>query len=162
MTDVDEDTAVIDEDADGDACASDPESQTEVRSTKRPLSQSSTSTCSKKRKKTNPEDELLHKAITCMETAMGETPTAKADEYDLFGRYIAAEIRAIEDAQARCWAKLQIQTVFFNMQTGMRSMQHYTAVPPSSHLASTPTPTGSFSPYDETSFGSPYGQENDI
>ena len=153
-------TVAIDEDADGDACTSDPEIQAEVRSTKRPLSQSSTS--SKKRKKMNPEDELLHKAITCMETAMGETPTAKADEYDLFGRYIAAELRAIEDAQARCWAKLQIQTVLFNMQTGMRSMHHHTAVPQSTHLASTPTPTGSFSPYEDTSFGSPYGQENDI
>ena len=121
------DTEDVDGNAEGEACASDVENQAEVRSTKRPLSQTSSS--GKKRKKSNPEDELLQKAIDCMETAI-DKPSMKTDEYDLFGKFIAAELRAMENVQARCWEKLQMQTILFNVQTGMRSMRHYTVKPP--------------------------------
>ena len=124
-----------------------------MRSTKQPLSQSS-----KRRKRQNPEDELLEKAINCMETASAEKPSTKLDEFDLFGKYIAAELRATDNAHARCWAKLQIQTILFDMQTGtMRSsstMHSYPAMPhPISRVS---TPTGSFTSYsEEPHFASP-------
>ena len=72
---------------DEDTGASDPEDQPEVRSTKRPLSKSQSS-C--KKTKMNPEDELLQKAINCMETA--SKPSVQSDKYELFGKYIAAEL----------------------------------------------------------------------
>ena len=44
-------------------------------------------------------------------------PQQTEDGCELFGRYVASEVRAISNPQSQLWAKLQIQTVLFNAQT---------------------------------------------
>ena len=89
-----------------------------------------------------------------------EKPSVKTDEYDLFGKYIAAELRTTENVQARFWAKLQMLNIRINIQTGMRSMPPFAPVPHCMGLTS--TPTGSFSSYEEPQFGSPFDPESDV
>ena len=59
-----------------------------IRSTKRPLPVGKQSV-NKKKKKEAQEDILLQKAIQCMERSDN-----KEDEDDIFGRYVASELRS--------------------------------------------------------------------
>ena len=71
------------------------DSTAETHSTKRPLkSQSDKHT--KKQRKESQEEELMKKAISCIENAFTNDTETRKDEYHLFGQYIAAELRTVE------------------------------------------------------------------
>ena len=68
----------------------------EVKSTKRPLPYQKTK-LSKKARQEEKEDKLLDKAIACMEkTAI---PIQDSDEYNIFGKHVAHELRSISNAK---------------------------------------------------------------
>ena len=60
------------------------------------------------------EGDLIQRAITCMDKAIGKRSTA-ADGYELFGRYVADELRTLPSPQTQRWAKLQIQQILYNV-----------------------------------------------
>ena len=88
-----------------------------VRSTKRPTIQPYQSK-GKRIKKEQREDALLEKAISYLDTTT-KSENVKDDEYDLFGKHIAMELKGIDNIAARRWAKLQFQMIIFQAQTGM-------------------------------------------
>ena len=67
----------------------------------------------KKKKKEAQEDILLQKAIQCMERSDN-----KEDEDDIFGRYVASELRSIDNIHTKRLAKWQIQSIIFNVHSG--------------------------------------------
>ena len=70
-----------------------------------------------KRQKTEAvENDLIQKAIECMDKASQPTQS-HADGFEIFGRYIASELWGILNPQAQRLAKLQIQAVLFNAQS---------------------------------------------
>ena len=81
------------------------------KSTKQPTQQVKKPT--KRQKVVDAENDLLKKAIECMDRTTGETGTS-ADGFEHFGRYVATELRAITNPQGQRWAKLQIQNVLYN------------------------------------------------
>ena len=89
-----------------------------VRSTKRPISsREQRPTCSKRQKKEMQEDMLLQKAIACMERT-GNVHQQKRDEDDIFGDYIASEMRAIQNIEIKRWVKFKIQSLLFSAHSG--------------------------------------------
>ena len=70
------------------------------------------------------ENDLLQKAIDCMDRSAVETET-ELDGFDFFGRYIASELRSLSNPQSQRWAKLQIQRVLYD------AAQTEAGVPPS-------------------------------
>ena len=60
------------------------------------------------------ENLLITKAIACMDKV--STSEGKDDSFELFGRYVASELRTIASTSAQRWAKLQIQNVLYNAQ----------------------------------------------
>ena len=77
-------------------------------STKQPTQQAKKHV-SKRQKIEASENDLIKRAIQCL-----DQPTQSADGFELFGQYIATELRAILNPQAQRWAKLQIQNILFN------------------------------------------------
>ena len=60
----------------------------------------------------NTENDLLEKAIKCIDQAtVGSEVTV--DSAELFGRYVASELRAM-NPQSQRWVKLQIKKTLFN------------------------------------------------
>lgn len=100
----------------------------EVRSTKRPTS-STAQRPSKRQKKETQEDVLLQKAIACMENA-GGIDRHRRDNDDIFGEYVATEIRSIQDSKVKCWVKFQIQPLLFSAQSGAIPSPQLHALPP--------------------------------
>ena len=84
------------------------ETQLPQKSTKRPLNQEKK--INKRQKTEAKEDELIKKAIECMDKAAS---TSTEDGLDLFGRYVTMELRAIKNVHAQRWAKLQIQNILY-------------------------------------------------
>ena len=74
-----------------------------VRSTKRPTSTTRATPATKRKKRVEQEETLLQKAINCM---------------DIFGQYIAAELRSIENIHVKRYTKWQIQSLMFNAHSG--------------------------------------------
>ena len=58
------------------------------------------------------ESDLLQKAINYMATP--EEPEMSVDGFELFGRHVASELRALSYPHNQRLAKLQIQNVLFN------------------------------------------------
>ena len=108
-----------------------------VRSTKRPLStREQRPTCSKRQKKEMQEDVLLQKAIACMEKT-GKVHQQKRDDDDIFGDYIASEMRAIQNVEMKRWVKFKIQSLLFSAHSGFAPQQSQ-AYPPSQPFAPQP------------------------
>ena len=105
-------------------------------STKQPTKQGRKPT---KRQKTEAaENNLIQKAIVCMDKA-SHVPQQTEDGCELFGRYVASEVRAISNPQSQRWAKLQIQTVLFNAQTEPPPQLHpWMAAIPTFHFHGNP------------------------
>ena len=83
-----------------------------------------------KRQKTEAkESELLNKAIECLDKTTNEGPE---DSIDLFGRYVASELRTIDSVQSQHWAKHQIQNILYRAH---------------SEVSHTMTLPGDFGPY---------------
>ena len=80
------------------------------RSTKRPTG-TRDSRPSKRQKEKQQEDTVLMKALECMERS-GET---KRDSDDIFGEYVANELKAINDDQKKRFIKFQIQSLLFSL-----------------------------------------------
>ena len=74
-------------------------------------------TCSKRQKKEMQEDVLLQKAIACMEKT-GNVHQQKRDDDDIFGDYIASEMRAIQNVEMKRWVKFKIQSLIFSAHSG--------------------------------------------
>ena len=89
------------------------ESSTPVKSTKRPTKRKEEKPLTKRQKIEASENELLAKAIACMDNAT--TNKCKEDGFDIFGRYVASELRAVTTPAAQRWAKLQ--NIFYDAQT---------------------------------------------
>ena len=106
----------------------------------------------------------MEKAITYLDSATTPVTDSTIDEYELFGKHVAAELKSTKNVDARRWAKLQIQTITFNAQTGMThstapTFAYLPMYPPLSQSSSRgPTPFSSFSD-DGTNFGSPPGYD---
>ena len=82
--------------------------QLPLKSTKRPLKQEKK--LNKRQKAEAGEDELIKKAIECMDKATG---SSTEDGLDLFGRYVTTELWAVRNVSAQRWAKLQIQNILY-------------------------------------------------
>ena len=81
-----------------------------VCSTKRPLT-SKTGQKSAKKKREAQENELLEQAILCMKNESQEKQASKKpDDDDLFGQFITAEIRSIQDPYIKRQTKWKIQS----------------------------------------------------
>lgn len=86
----------------------------EATSTKLPTKQGKRST--KRQRIGSAENELISKAISCMDRAVGGSTN---DSFELFGRYVASEVRAITSPQTQRWVKLQIQNILFSAQSAV-------------------------------------------
>lgn len=62
------------------------------------------------------ENDLIKKAITCMDKATASSSKSEEDGFEIFGRYVASELRGITNAQSQRWAKLQIQNILYSVQ----------------------------------------------
>ena len=67
---------------------------------------------SKKRQLEKAENDLLAKAVKCLDY-IASTPADTADGAELFGRYVASEMRMLNPPSQQ-WVKLQIQKILFN------------------------------------------------
>lgn len=66
-----------------------------------------------KRKREAQEVELLQKAISCMEKEGKEESRVK-DVDEVFGQFVACELRAIEDDSEKCLKKFKIHYTLWN------------------------------------------------
>lgn len=93
-------------------------------STKRPSTEGKQSTSTKRKKReAQEEDSLLQMAIQCLEKSASNIEDKvtrkedKEDEDDIFGKYVASELRSMELSVKRL-AKWKIQSVIFNAHSG--------------------------------------------
>ena len=63
----------------------------------------------------------MQKAIACMEKV---SDRRKQDDDDVFGLFVASELRAISDQQCKNWIKWQIKSVLCNVQSQFAPLQH--------------------------------------
>ena len=80
-----------------------------VKSTKKPTQ--GVKKPAKRARLENNENDILEKAIKCIDQAT--LSEVAVDSVELFGRYVASELRAL-NPQSQRWAKLQIQKTLFN------------------------------------------------
>ena len=100
----------LQEDDDAVECAlSDETDERDIRSTKRPLPIKKEKLTTKKAKQEK-EDILLNKATACKEKANGKEDSL--DEHDIFGKYVAHELRSISNVRLQRWVKWNIQTPY--------------------------------------------------
>ena len=111
-----------------------------VKSTKEPT-QTGKRQSSRCQKLESAENQLLDKAIKCLDHAVtatsASTTSESADSSEWFGRYVAAELRALPP-QIQRWAKLQIQQILLNASTSSQpdsnsQFTHATIDPPIVH-----------------------------
>ena len=79
-------------------------------STKQPLQQGGKKP-TKRQRLESIENDLLKKAIKCIDETT--TGSEKMDSVELFGQYVASELRALNNHSQR-WVKLQVQNILFN------------------------------------------------
>ena len=115
-------------------------------STKQPIEGKGKKPLSKRQKLEITENELLKKAIDCLDKTAGE-PASTPDGFEFFGRYIATELRAIVNPHAQRWAKLQMQNILFTAASDTSPHCYSSLTPPyrpassvSSHSSSPPPP----------------------
>lgn len=98
----------------------------QLRSTKWPISKGkqSASKCAKSVKKENPEDILLKKAIQCMERNT-DNALQKNDADDVFGQYIATELKGVQDINQKRIIKHRIQSVLLTALVPGTSDPHF-------------------------------------
>ena len=85
----------------------------QIRSTKRPIEKGEKSKPKRaKIQKGKPEELLIKKAIQCMERSTDNAVQVK-DADDVFGQYIATELKGIQDNNQKQLIKYKIQTVLF-------------------------------------------------
>ena len=77
------------------------------KSTKRPISNKQMPSTSKRQRK-EAQDILLEKAIGVMEMASNKSSSAQKEIDDIFGEYVASEIKAIRDPQVKRRVKFHI------------------------------------------------------
>ena len=85
-------------------------------STKRPIGSAAEANVSAKSKcklREKQEDMILQKAINVMDKSV-----KKDDEDDIFGKYVATELRAIENPHVKRYTKWQIQSLIFSAHSG--------------------------------------------
>ena len=112
-----------------------------VRSTKRPLTSEVTKSATKRQRQIAKEDELLKKAITCMENASNANKASSRDADAVFGEYVASELRSIKNEHTKRVLKFRIQSMLFSSLSEWSA----TSIPhepwPDSLLASAPPPS---------------------
>ena len=92
------------------------------KSTKRPISNKQMPSTSKRQRK-EAQDILLEKAIGVMEMASNKSSSAQKEIDDIFGEYVASEIKAIRDPQVKRRVKFHIQSILFSAQGTTGSCQ---------------------------------------
>ena len=121
-----------------DDTQSDMNTSSTAQSTKRPTSSGTGLT--KRQKKESQEDELMKRAIACMEK-VGDR-NSKQDDDDVFGLFVASELRSISDPQCKNRVKWQIKSILCNVQPQFTPTSGWN-LPPSfsvSTTASSPSP----------------------
>ena len=98
------------------------EDSSSVRSTKRPTS-TKASNVSKRKKRELQEDFILERAISCMEKAEHNVPKS-TDGDDVFGQYVASELKSMDNPQIKRITKWKIQSLIFYAHSD------YTMTPP--------------------------------
>eukprot|EP00731_Ephydatia_muelleri_P036605 Em0288g4a len=96
---VDEEVSDVHVEEQEDDTQSDMNTSSTAQSTKRPTSSGTGLT--KRQKKESQEDELMKRAIACMEK-VGDR-NLKQDDDDVFGLFVASELRSISDPQCKNW-----------------------------------------------------------
>ena len=97
----------------------------QVRSTKRPISKGKKSASKyAKPERENPEDILLKKAIQCMERNTDNALQEK-DADDVFGQYIATELKGVPDINQKRIIKHRIQSVLLTALVPGTSDPHF-------------------------------------
>ncbi len=71
----------------------------------------------RKRKLIREEDVLLTRTLDCMEKATNKKVRA-GDRYDIFGQFVASEMREILDPEWSRWAKQKILNILCSAQSG--------------------------------------------
>ena len=89
-------------------------SSVHVRSTKRPTNTKESNIS--KRKKRELKDLILERAISCMEKAEHNVPKS-TDSDDVFGQYVASELKSMENPQMKRITKWKIQSLIFYAHT---------------------------------------------
>lgn len=97
-------------------------------------SNATTSTSSRKRNKTDESSEILE-VLKSAKKKMDEKE--KKDPFDIYGEYIAAELRSVKDDQAVTQAKYHINNILYELKMG-RYTTTYGYQTASSHPSSTP------------------------
>jgi hypothetical protein len=67
-----------------------------------------------KRHRESVENDVLHKASKALE--MLQQPVATEDEFDIYGKYIANELRNVKNSYTLSLIKMRIQQVLFESQ----------------------------------------------
>lgn len=119
----------VDNDDGMDAVETEGSADVGIRSTKRPT----TTKDQRLTKRQKREEALMNKAIACMEKT-SDRVQQKRDEDDIFGEYVASEMRAIQNVQMKRWVKFKIQSLFFSAHCEFTS-QPPPAFPPSQPFA---------------------------
>ena len=100
---------------------------------------------SKKARLDKKEETLLDSAIAYMS---GSSKSTTDDEHDVFGKYVANELRSIKEIRVQKWIKWSIQNTLYTAQYGMtpptRPTTHQMPFSPGSSYSMTPSPMGSF------------------
>eukprot|EP00731_Ephydatia_muelleri_P033192 Em0026g12a len=96
---VDEEVSDVHVEEQEDDTQSDMNTSSTAQSTRRPTSSGTGLT--KRQKKESQEDELMKRAIACMEK-VGDR-NSKQDDDDVFGLFVASELRSISDPQCKNW-----------------------------------------------------------
>ena len=84
-----------------------------VRSTKRPTNTIKDSKITKRKKCELHEDLVLERAISCMEKAEHNVPKS-TDGDDVFGQYVASELKSIDNPYVKRITKWKIQSLIFH------------------------------------------------
>ena len=118
-----------------------------VRSTKRPLEGKQSATFKRKKREAQ-EDVLLQKAIRCMEKSTSnndeDKDKHKEDDDEIFGRYVATELRSM-DISVKRLTKWKIQSIIFGAHSGPWQAQQHEAYPPYNNLMQRVSTSPSFS-----------------
>ena len=91
------------------------DSKETVWSTKQTIERGDGRPITKCQKKESKEDILLTKAMECIERSAGANKnTSKRDADDIFGEYVATELRSIKNEETKRHVKFRIQSLFFS------------------------------------------------
>ena len=107
----------------------------------------------KRQKLESLDNELLEKAIKCLDhatTTSAVTTSNSTDSTESFGRYVASELRTLNPCNQR-WAKFKIQQIIFDASSQSEGNGQFTPTFYSPYPSTQPS-SGSVSPHHDIHF----------